>query len=416
MSIKFYGSNEQTNPIAICMIDVTDICQSAWAKSVAVNLSDYLIQYFVKKTHDVYIDINKDLLLKEVSLNQSYTHAVVIASATSLAMDSGDNLSNEIRQFCNDTKFSIAKDLLDPKSEYQFHIVNLNDYRDLNYPNIIVDIGPAIKSCKDYMYYESDSEFLKHASKLYDHAFMASNIVHALNSEQNVLLTPEPNPLDQYITVGTGFNWISQLESLGYTEETEVVFTDINYNCLMFMKAMITEWDGKNYGEFYKEFMKPFIHLLPSSKLARFNSYCQHSQMVWEEFKWLFDDWHRVWNKIRKLRYSFRLVDFTASNNYDWIMDDKNVFINLSDLFTYSPFAFSHSIKYKVSQENRLIEDLQRRNPNISIKFGSRAADHFTQTPLRKIGKISDINYTDICSLKKPAWHLEDWNDPVITT
>ena len=65
--------------ILICIHDILDDCISDWSKEIAKNLSDYMIQRFLKYGYDVYIGKDENELLNS-GLTQ-YTHAVIIAMA-----------------------------------------------------------------------------------------------------------------------------------------------------------------------------------------------------------------------------------------------------------------------------------------------------------------------------------------------
>ena len=463
----------QTDRIAICIIDITDLCESAWARSIAVNLSDQLVQYFNSKPCDTYIGKNEDLLLREIAENDFYTHVVVIASGTAPSFLNGNNLYSAIIDFCNNNSFSIAGHVLDRKESYyelhhQFYIVNLQDYRELGLPEVgnaedsehhqvepnrstdnvhsdyvplwlrtgtevkqyskklhgwnliaetlkskkvIIDIGSEIRNLKEYFYYEYDSVFLRHVVKLATYSNFASIFVPPLNTDTINFPIRLDAPIEQFITVATGFNWIYHLESMGYNSETTVTFTDINYNSLMFMKAMVTEWDGNDYVTFYMKFIEPILDtVLYDIEISSQMSYVNEK---WNEFKNRFDNWNQVWSRIKTLKYNFILMDYMAVDNFDWLDANKNTVINLSDIFTFT--HNKHSIKYKVACENRLINALREKNPDITVIFSSRSFDGFYKQGA-DILKVSDIDPIIINDLAKPSWHKDDWNETIILT
>jgi hypothetical protein len=101
-----------------------------------------------------------------------------------------------------------------------------------------------------------------------------------------------------------------------------------------------------------------------------------------------------------------------ASYNLHWIMPGKRTLVNLSDVFTHSPYIATQSLKYRVSCENKLFEGLKKVDPNIRIMMTSRAADGFRSNNRTLAGRVTDFELTDINQLKKPAWRLVDWTSP----
>lgn len=276
---------------------------------------------------------------------------------------------------------------------------------------ILIDIGPDIRNNKSYLYYEYDHVFLRHSEELYYNQFFGNNFVIPFNSDDLKDTIQFDGPVEQYITVGTGLNWVKNLLTIGYTPNTKVVFTDINQNCLRFMKAMVNDWDGEDYIEFYRS------HLL--FQLNNFPYDLEKYFPMWEEqwsiFKAKFDDWTTVWNNVRKLQFDFILIDYTASYNLNWIEPNKNTLANISDVFTHVPFVSMRPMKYRIACENRLISKLVEVDPNIMLMLTSRVADGFSSKESRQLyGKVKDFNLVDINLLTSPPWHKQDWNSPRI--
>jgi hypothetical protein len=273
----------------------------------------------------------------------------------------------------------------------------------LNRDKVIVDIGTNIRDVKKYLYYEYDHVFIKELPELYYHLFFGANFVPSWNSD--TIKEIDFSNVDQYITTGTGVNWIKNLERFGFKEDTTVTFTDVNPNCLQFMKKMVTDWDGTDYGLLYKEFIEP---LVPNGPIRTTDSYYNLAQEQWVSFKSQFSNWDTLWNNIKRLKYNFVLINFTASYNLDWIDCNKSTFMNVSDLFNYTPFVFNTSLKYRIACENRLIESVKEKDPNIHLLFSSRAASGFNG-PSHYYGKVSTFELTDINKLNAPPWHTNDW-------
>jgi hypothetical protein len=466
--------------IAICIVDVSSLCQSDWARTVAANLGDYLISYFYKKEYDIYIGYSEDILLQEVSDSGFYTHAVVLASGTALSMNYGLELTRDIEAMCK-KEFALAGHILDRGESYyelhhQFYIVNIKHYEAAEKPMIgyweegthtqvkpirsednvhddyvplwikqgtsvtqynkklhgwniistmlardmtIIDIGVELRNRKQYLYYEYDTVFLKHIPKLHQHAFLANNFIFPLNTDGDTTrleyLSSLSEPIEQLVTIATGFNWIKDLTVAGFTPSTEVIFADINIHALNFMRKFVTEFDGDDYGKLYRESVEQMtVMLLPFSDTI-IEDLANAAQTQWSAFKQQFVDWYSVWADIKQLRYQFRPIDYTADYNLDWMDSNKRTVYNVSDIFGFAPVAFKKSVKYKIACENRLLETLASRNPNSIIIFTAKAADGFRTSPsTRLIGPVTDIALTNINELKAPDWHRSDWTSAVI--
>jgi hypothetical protein len=69
-----------------------------------------------------------------------------------------------------------------------------------------------------------------------------------------------------------------------------------------------------------------------------------------------------------------------------------------------------NSLKYRISCENRLLQLLKDKDPNITVMLTARAADGFWQTNNEQyLDTVNNFNYTDITQLKTPEWHIDDW-------
>jgi hypothetical protein len=407
------------------------------------------------------------------AVKNNYKHAVVISAGTSLGLS--DRLFDAVEDQCKED-FFIAGHILDrgDHSYYkknacfqlhpQFYIVNLEQYKELDFPFIgdeewveyqqiapirskeylyddpeipawikkgteiktysvklhgwnILNVGlehnkklltlnQQIRNSKTYLYYEYDHVFLNQVMQIKQNHFFGMNFFAGWNSDRLRTDFPFEGPVEQYVTVGIGFNWIKNLEIIGFTENTQVIFTDINYNCLMFMKKMVEEWDGKNYDEFYWAH-KP---MLPNNPPYIPPTYKDQIKEQWEKFLTTVDDWDNLWSKVKNLTYDYVLIDYTASFNFDWLKPGKNTLLNLSDLYNHSPFIASTSLKYRISCENNLLQKIKDKDSNITILMSSRAADGFWKIKQENyLNKASNFSYTDIKKLKTPSWHKKDW-------
>ena len=271
----------------------------------------------------------------------------------------------------------------------------------------MIDLGESIRSSKRYIYYEYDHVFSREVSALYYNQFFCHNMFAPFNSDVLQTNIPFVGPVDQYVTVGIGLNWIKNLIQVGYTKDTKVIFTDINFNCLKFMKAMIEDWDGVDYVAFYQNFVSIQPNNSPFNPLHHSESWYHD----WNSFTSSFENWADIWTAMKELTYDFVLIDYTSSYNFDWLASGKNTLMNLSDLFNHVPFVVMQPLKYRITCENRLLNKLVEHDPNITLLLTSRASDGFEYTNDRQlIDQVKNFKLTDINNIKKPSWHEKDWS------
>lgn len=462
--------------IVLCLVDNRELYQTGWATEISTNITDFMLHRFSVREYDIYIGKDENELLDAVSSDPFYSHAVVVAMGMSLGLS--DRLFPAIHDLCNKDFFIAGHILHRNEDSYyansyyelhhQFYIVRLSDYVELGKPIIgqpkpgthtqieplrskeclygdhevavwikpgttertyeqklhgwniiavaltnnkpIIDLGKDIRDNKKYFYYEHDHVFLRLAGDIYQNQFFCNNFVSSWNSDQFKEHIPFDGPVEQYVTVGTGVYWITYLERLGVTADTEIIFTDINHNCLKFMELLVTEWDGIDYADFYKKHMPQ----LPNNTNQDVDKYIEYTRSEWTAFVSKYDNWLEVWSKIKLLKFKFILIDYMSSYNLNWITPGKRTLLNLSDVFTHSPYIATQSLKYRVSCENKLFNNLKKVDSNIHIMMTSRAADGYG-LPVRTLsGPVTNFELTDINQLKKPPWRLVDWTSPRI--
>jgi hypothetical protein len=468
MAVMF--RSEKKRSIVFCILDIIDNCQSGYAKETCINLTDFLIHRCDLYGYDIAIGKDEDSLLTLVA--KDYSHAVIVSAGTSLGLS--DRLFDAIEQQCKDD-FFIAGHVIDRyghdyyktgiELHQQFYIVNLLDYQELEYPIVgneqwvehqcvpylrsidylyndprlpksivqgtqvktsqvklhgwnilnvavandksVIQVSSEIRSNKRYPYYEYDHVFLTRLADIKYYEFFATHFFAGWNSDTLKTQLPFNGPVEQYATVGIGFNWIKNLELVGFTPSTRVIFTDINYNCLMFMKKLVEEWDGKDYADFYWTH-KP---MLPNNPPYISEDYKNKTAEQWNQFLATVDDWDSLWKRIKSLSYDYVLINYAATFNFDWLAVGRKTILNLSNLYNHGPFVASNSLKYRISCENRLLQQLKDRDSKVTIMLTARAADGFWKTkPEHYIDIADNFIYTDINNLKIPAWHKDDWN------
>jgi hypothetical protein len=466
--IKFTDSKRKN--IVCCIHDLTDTYTSGWAKEISINLSDYMIHRFDLHEFDIYIGNDEQELLT-VAANNNYTHAVIIAAGTYLGLSDKIFTAIETlceKEFFI-AGHILDRNTRGWELHHQFYVVHLPEYLELDCPpidngsffvradhtiiaplrseeslyddpevpvwirpgstevtythklhgwdiidlalrnnKVLIDLGEEIRNNKKYVYYEYDHVFVREISSVYYNQFFCNNYFSSWNSDGIQDHISIDKPVEQYVTVGIGLNWVKNLIKLNYTKDATVIFTDINYNCLRFMKALVTEWDGENYAEFYRSQIEFEIN---NSYVSDINSLIRQTDSQWQEFRLTFDNWPEVWQNVKQLNYKFVPIDYTSEYKFDFFESGKSTFLNFSDLFNHSPYMHTLSLKYRVAAENRLFNKLKEKDPDAWVLLTSRATDGFHPNNNRiRYGKVKDFDRTDMNDLKSPPWHKDEWS------
>jgi hypothetical protein len=458
------------NKIIYCILDNIETQSSTTSKEIARNVSDYLLAQIMRRSYDIIIDDNSDKILKRASLDEFYSHAVVMITGTHLGLS--ERLFDNVEDKCKE-HFSIAGHILERGDSYyeihnQFFIINLLEYKRLGFPDIgqvswneehskiepirseecirgdseipvwikegttektyknkrhgwnlinvglmnnaiFTDVGDKIRESKTYLYYEYDHVFLRHLPYLFNLTLVCNTMVTPWNSDSLPKELTVDDDIDHYVTTGTGLNWIFNLLNLGYHQKTKITFTDSSYPVLCFMKALIEEWDGTDYASFYMEQLK----FVPDSYKIDLINHEIRIRQWFKVFEKEFDNFQEVWKSLQKLRFDFKLIDFFVNNDFNFINSNEVTFVNVSDVFNHVPFIPLASVKFRVSRENNLIESLKKINKDIYLNITARTG-HFYKKDLtdddkRTFGKVSDFKLWDINEFKSPPWQNENW-------
>ena len=454
------------NKIVYCVLDNIENQYSESSKETAKNISDYFLSKAAQRNYDILIDNDTDKLIERASSDRFYTHAVVVITGTHLGLS--DRLFQHIEEKCTE-HFTLAGHILDRSEAYyeihnQFFILNLEEFRRIGSPKMgdvdwnkehtkiepirstecvhgdseipvwikqgihekkytqqrhgwnfvdvglknsatFCDVGDDIRNSKNYLYYEYDHVYYKHVPTLFQYQLICNTFVAPWNSDSLPNALDCENPVDHYITTGTGLNWLYNLTRLGYHEGTCVTFTDVSDAVLSFMKLLVEEWDGTDYAKFYVDNIK----FIPESYDVDLVELEQRIRNWWETFGNKFGNFRVLWESIRKLNFNFKLIDFFAPNEYNFIIPGQNTFVNVSDAFNHVPYINTANVKFRVARENNLINTLKSIDENIWLHIPSRIGDFYSDNNDIHFGRVKDFNFWDINKFNAPPWHEHEW-------
>lgn len=458
--------------IAYCILNLISEQASTSSQEVAMNLTDFFLTSLASKNYDVFIDNTSDALLRRVSSDDYYTHAVVLVTGTHMGLS--QRLFDAVENKCQE-HFTIAGHILD-RSKFdgyyeihnQFFIANMSEYRRLSCPAmgesiwndehvklepirseeivnndeeipvwikvghtektykhkrhgwnfvdyglknnaIFCDVGDAIRQDKNYIYFEHDHVFYRHLPDLFNYSLICNNMVTPWNSDTLPHHLDIGKPVDHYVSTGTGLHWIHNLLKLKYHSNTKVTFMDISYAVLTYMQAMVEEWDGNDYASFYMKKLK----YMPDSYEYDLVNHERKIREWWADFEKTFDNFQQTWNDIRKLKYDYKLVDLFSKNKYKFIIPGESTFVNVSDAFNHVPYIHYANVKFRVSRENNLIETLRNIDDNIVLHIPTRIG-RFYKLKLSAgenltTGPIKDFSLWDINEFNTPPWQEHNW-------
>lgn len=451
--VKFdcpHGSTE----IVYIILDRTNQCQSTWSKELVKNLSDYVISNIVSKGYNVLEGLDEDLLLQEAS--KSYDYAVILSTGTEFI--NGSKFFDAVTKYVHTTEFFLLGHIPDRDDGYyelhdQCYLINLKKYKSLNYPavgqfafysahtqvrperstdNIHDDYTPCwvkpgngesqvykhkwhgwnilsvalasnepvkvfpdvFRNNKKYYYPNYEPSFIPASAFLYGKQSVASQtLFYPVNTESLVEIEFE-GPIQQLVIQASGMQWVQYLLKYGYNETTVVRFVDYNLFALECMQAVLSRWNGNNYINFVRNYVKSrslFVGHDGSAWLTDTNT-------QWETV----DEWDDIIDKVTFVFNHNDLVLNTSLPASNWVDDKERTIIHLSHIFCYDPVSTFVPLKNRLYSENLLLEKIKKAAPSATVILVNRSCQGFTD---KVDGRIS------IQDLTRPTWHMNgDWD------
>lgn len=400
----YYKGKENRTDVCVVIIDDTAEYKP-WMRELVKNTADYTITNVTGFGYDVYVSRDEHTILKQIV--KLYKKAVVISAGTEFINGCSffDNLPDD---------FFILGHILDMGDgyyglHYQCYVINLDLYAELECPpigdtemlsshiqtipvrskeNIHDDYTPlwikngnsqnvyknkfhgwriiqagleanleirafdtTLRDSKHYLYRDVDTSDWIY--KRYNYCLAN----HIFETSTGNIQFPRPYncKISHLIHPAAGMLWLEKLKINGYTKDTKVTFFDYNENAL---------------------------------------------DLMYERTKNLSMD------------FEFVNLDIIAEPEkvVDLISDPYNpagIVIHMSNIFAYEGTAALMPLKYRIQQENKLIECVQRHSPIVVLDFDQRAAEGLV--PWRaESGLAKDLELTDYYKINLPSWHTYD--------
>lgn len=412
--IEFKSLNNQRSNIVFCLVDNTVNCASSWIKEIVMNQAEYTISNVVGKFYDLFQGMDEDDLLRHVT-ELGYQHAVMLATGTEFI--NGYSFFEEIEKLAN-TDVALVGHILDRKDAYyeihhQCYFVNLQKYKEVSCPSIGQQQLGVIhqqyipdRSVENYhddytpTWIEPGSELVvfNHQchgwnilSKFLENNFKIAVFDQTLRNSKIHLYPEYINDFNKNVS------WIYKRQQVCLSE---------------FIHTSNTEWDFKPDLKF-KQIVTPASGIWYHSVIDT----AQPTTVIFYDYnKQSLDYWKNTVPEIKNISYKFVLLDLLIDNfdirNLIDIELAKDTIINFSNIFFYEGTACLFPLNYRLSRENKIINNIKAYADEAYISINMRSSGAFApRNHLHgELDKAKNISTVECKSLIKPTWRFnQDW-------
>jgi hypothetical protein len=261
------------------------------------------------------------------------------------------------------------------KAYHNFSLQLCKTYLESGYK--ISNFNNSIREKKANLYaipnYEKNKNFFQ--SKIYeepppdifknilDEYVRLDNTIYVLNSENINLHKTFNKPIDTYVGVASGFKHLLLLNWLGFTPNTEIIFTDISFAALDYQRYLIENWDGnlENYYQISKIYQDKFPYIKYAWR--SWNGWDNEINMFLSQANMSKAEFAELWEKYCNLKHSFielNLLENTKSlTNLLSSKNNQNIYIWLSNAFKMQWTVFFLNQSDVEQNFNNLLDDLK---------------------------------------------------------
>ena len=409
MNVISYNLNSN-NKVVYCCVDDTNAYKSAWTKEVIKNLAEFTIGNLVGKEYSVLQGLNERELLVEAA-NKNFEYAVVFSTGTEFI--NGDEFFNEVNNLITND-FFIAGHILDRGDAYyelhrQCYIVNLNLYKQLNFPTIgeqelgkeHTQISP-IKSAENYhdnytpIWVKQGTEFKK-----YNHTGHGWHILK-LAFEKNLPVIVFDDKIRR--------------NKKHHYPEVQLVFLESMQWAYYRYNFCLQDFIHNENSEFLLIKDCQFEQVVTPASGIKFTNFISKTKPVsvifYDYNQETLDNRKKNLPSLPNVTYKFIRLDLLGLEfSLNDIVDTniENTLINMSNIFCYEGTAMLTPLEYRIFKENMFLSKLKENMPLSYVYFSTRAASGFKTQMLQGLAK--DLEITTMDALKKPTWRFNgEWN------
>lgn len=382
--IKFFENNNDT---LYCFVDNTNEYKSSWIKDIIKNISDYTISNLWSKKLSLVQSENEDEMLNYAA-NNGYKNALVFSTGTEFI--NGNSFFSNVAELTKSDYF-IYGHILDRKDAFyelhhQCYLINIEKYIKLNRPKIgITSLGSTAKFNKPItsistIHDDYTPRWIKkgNSRKLYNHKLHGWNIIAAgLEANYTINAWPEEARANK-------MHYYPESSELANTNLLKI-YKKINYCQSSFVHKSGTDSIDDAYS------FKTIVTPASNNWWEKFVT--DNTEIVLYDYNQESLDYWQTITKHRNIRYIN--CNLLTENLLDYIEDNDQTLINLSNIFCYEGSAALYSLEYRLFRENFYRKSVKYAKLVITGNAAAGFADSFP---------------CNIRDLKKPTWHISEWN------
>ena len=368
-----------------CVCIVNDVAEYTVDKQLVVNRADYTISNLTGMGYTVFEDASVDKLLQ--SACAKYDYAVVVSAGT---------------EFINGTQFfethpeeyDLLCHILDGGDAYygihpQCFSIDLQTYIDLGCP----EFGKQ----KLFTDYRALEPMRSHGSIHDDYlpTWIGAGKIEVTYKHKQAGWNSIKTMLDNHITVEAYSQ--DQREGKFYQyrsgETSSYIYQKYNY-CLT--THVHTQATGKP--DYPRVYDTPIMRLVAPANPSAAEQRGPAAEHIYYDYNLAALEAAGGGIHVDPVNTPEQFVAYIPKDN------PQGTVIDMSNVFCYEGTAAMYSLRYRVAQENRLIELLQQELGDATVIFDQRAAEGI-QPWCAETGLIKDLVLTDFDCLNLPSWH-----------
>lgn len=236
----------------------------------------------------------------------------------------------------------------------------------------VYNFHPRIRVTKRYAYPNKSLEELKNQlTWIVNILEGAPNCVFLWNTESyREIKKYSGNPIKKLYSVAAAFKPNFMLETIGFDEDTEVVYFDYSKQALAFKKLLLEKWDGKDYPQFLRKIKKEYRINETFGAQTEGKSY----EELWERElnNWKSEEiLYNHWQKYKNLKHTFIHCDVLEEPEkiINAITEEENSYIWWSNVFHTVNAHYTRSLDVLTEEYNNFVSNIKKQNQDIRV-FG----------------------------------------------